>query len=96
MKKTVMRVSKPNENSFGTASVVLGIVSMVFPSYYGLVPGIIALVFALKQRHDGNNQWATWGSALAIIGIIFNLIDMVYGGSQGSAIAQYIKGYSAS
>ncbi|MEK6825339.1 MAG: hypothetical protein AABY00_00980 [Nanoarchaeota archaeon] len=96
MKKRVAGSSRSNENSFGTASVVLGIVSLVFPSYYGLIPGIVALVFALKQRHNGNNRWAVWGCALAIIGILINVLDLMYGGAQGGTIAQYLKGYTAS
>lgn len=96
MKKMVARLSTSSDNSFGVASVVLGIVSVVFPSYYGIVPGIVALLFALKQRHDGNNKWALWGCTLAIVGIFLNILDIMYGGTQSGTVAQYIKGYTSS
>ncbi|MBM3232971.1 DUF4190 domain-containing protein [Candidatus Pacearchaeota archaeon] len=95
MKKRAVKYLTSNYNSFGTASVVLSIVSLVFPSYYGIVPGIVALVFALKQRHDSNNNWALWGLTLSIIGIVLNLLDILYG-SQTQFVAEYIKSYRES
>ena len=94
MKKKVVRASRSNDNSFGTAAVVLGVVSLVFPSYYGIIAGIVALLFALKQRSDNNNNWALWALILAILGIVANLIDLIYLGSTGVGVVQYIKGYS--
>jgi uncharacterized membrane protein HdeD (DUF308 family) len=94
MKKRVS-ANQSSANSFGTASVVLGIVSLVFPSYYGIVPGIVALIFALKQRNIGNNNWVLWGLILSVIGILLNLLDILYG-SQTQFVAEYIKSYKAS
>ncbi len=95
MKKVASRVSRSSNNSFGSSSVVLGIISMVFPSYFGVVPGIIGLIFALKQRSDNNNQWALWGMTLTIIGVLLNILDLIYGTGQSGVVVQYLNGYKA-
>jgi hypothetical protein len=77
MKKEEVR--KPiHNNSFGLASAILGILSvMSYAPFYGVVFGIIALVFAKKQNHHSKNGWSRAGKILAIIGIILNIVYMV-------------------
>ena len=65
------------DNSFGIASVVLGIFIIVFASINGLILGIIALVFANKQQKKHYTKWGKNGKILAIIGIILSIIVVV-------------------
>ena len=66
-----------NDNSFGTSSVILGILSIIFSSIPGLILGITALVFAMKQKKIEKNKWSKWGMLLSIIGIILSIIISV-------------------
>ncbi len=65
------------DNSFGIASVVLGILSILFASINGLILGIMALVFARKQMSKHANKWGKNGKILAIIGIILSIIVII-------------------
>ena len=65
------------DNSFGIASVVVGIFSIVFASINGLILGIIALVFANKQQKKHYTKWGKNGKILAIIGIILSVIVII-------------------
>lgn len=65
---------KKEDNSFGVASIILGILSIVFASINGIIFGIIALVFASKQQKRAPNAWGRRGKVLAIIGIVLSLI----------------------
>lgn len=70
------------DNSCGTAAVVLGIISIVFPCltflaffapFIGLALGITAFFFALAQRKAIANKWSRAGLILAIIGVVINV-----------------------
>ena len=67
---------KNKDNSFGVASVVLGILSIIFsfPPIAGIVLGVISLVFATKQQNRFHNKWGKTGKILSIIGIILSII----------------------
>ena len=65
------------DNSFGIASVVLGILSILFASINGLILGIVALVFANKQMQKHHTKWGKNGKLLAIIGIILSIIVII-------------------
>ena len=65
------------DNSFGVASVILGILSIVFLSFNGLILGIIALVFATKQQNRNPNKWGRVGKILSIIGIILSVLILI-------------------
>ena len=76
-------MAKEGDNNFGVASVVLGILSIVFISLTflaifaplaGVVLGIVGLIFGLKQKKVMNNKWATAGIWLNVIGIIINAL----------------------
>ncbi len=73
----VKEVSKSTDNSFGIASVVLGIFSIVFASINGIILGIIALIFANKQQSRHPTVWGRKGKMLAIIGIILSIIVII-------------------
>ena len=75
MKKEDLAMHK--DNSFGTASVVLGIISIIFSSIIGLILGIIGLIFALKQKKLSKNGWAKAGIILNVIGVILGIIVFV-------------------
>jgi|WetSurMetagenome_2_1015567.scaffolds.fasta_scaffold174179_3 hypothetical protein len=65
------------DNSFGVASVVLGILSVIFASILGILIGIIALVFSVRQAKINPNSWSKWGKILSIIGIVLSILTVV-------------------
>ena len=73
-------VVRNNDNSFGTASVILGIFSILLssPPLYGLVLGIISLIFANKQNKQHKNNWSKAGKILSIIGIVLSIIFFIF------------------
>ena len=76
------------KNSFGIASLVLGIVSIVFcwVPILGLVAGILAIVFAVKQRKIAPNGITTGGLVTGIIGLAFSVIYNIFWIFIGAAI----------
>ena len=71
-------MAKEGDNSFGVASVVLGILSIlssiIFP--IALILGVTSLIFGLIQRKNHKNNWATSGIVLGVAGIILSLLVM--------------------
>ena len=76
MKKEESKLTS-NDNSFGVASVVLGILSILLASLNGIILGIIALVFSQKQTAISANKWSRAGKILSIIGIIVGILTLV-------------------
>lgn len=66
-----------NDNSFGIAGVSLGISSIVLASFNGLLLGIVALVFAMKQQKKSPNSWGKNGKIVAIVGIILSILSVI-------------------
>lgn len=69
---------KSHDNSFGTASVVLGVVGITFSSIIGVVLGIIGLVFANKQKKINKNSWSKAGAIINTISLIIGLVIFIY------------------
>ena len=65
---------KSEDNSFGVAGVVLGIISIVLVGSLGVVLGIVGVIFGINQKKIKNNSWAKWGIILNIIGIVLGII----------------------
>jgi hypothetical protein len=65
---------KKDDNSYGTASVVLGILSIVLSSLPGIILAIVGIVFANKQRKIESNKWAKNGKVLGIVGLILGIV----------------------
>lgn len=70
-------VMHSHDNSCGTASVILGILSLVSASPIAILLGIIGLIFGVKQKRKQQNRWSTWGITLNIIGIIIGIIMII-------------------
>jgi Domain of unknown function (DUF4190) len=62
------------KNGFGVASLVLGILSLLFilMPYFGLPLAIMALVFSYKQNKTNPTGQASAGNVLGIIGTVLN------------------------
>ena len=74
-------MAKAKSNGYGIASLVLGIVSVVifWIPLIGLVPGILSLIFANKQKRIYPNGITTAGFILGIVGIVLGeLYNLVY------------------
>ncbi len=57
------------------ASMILGIVSIVFSESIGLVPAILAIVFAKKaESAEGPSGYSNAGKICGIIGLILSVI----------------------
>lgn len=69
-----------SNNGKGVASMILGIVSLVICSCYGLgiIPAIIGLVLGIQQNKTNKVSVGTAGIVLSIIGIIFNALMLIY------------------
>ena len=82
-----MSKEESKDNSFGVASVVLGILGIVsilltffavFAPIAGLILSVMSLVFANKQKKINYNSWAKSGFTLSIIGIILNIVIFIW------------------
>lgn len=67
-------------NAWGIASLILAILSLIllFAPYFGLPLAIIAVVFSSKQKKIKSTGGATAGLVIGIIGIIFNIIMLLF------------------
>lgn len=74
-------MKKEGDNSFGVASVVLGILSIVIgfmsSPYAGVVLGVMGIVFSRKQHAIESNKWSKNGKILSIIGIIVSVVVII-------------------
>lgn len=63
-------------NSFGIVSLVLGIISIIlcWMFLFGLVTGILGIIFSLKQKKIYSNGIATGGLITSIIGLALLII----------------------
>jgi len=64
-------MTKQKNNGFGIASLVLGILGLLL-FMFGLVPSILSIIFAVKQRKTYPNGIATTGLILGIIGTVIS------------------------
>jgi len=64
-------------NGKGVASLVLGIVSIVFTGL-GIIPGVIGLILAMQQKKVYPNKINTVGFITSIIGIILSVIVIIW------------------
>ncbi len=67
-------MAQKDSNGYGIASLVLGIVSIVFcwVPVLGLVSGILGIVFSVKQKKILPNGIATGGLVTSIIGLVLS------------------------
>ena len=70
---------KNKSNGFGIAGMVLGIISIlvswvVFVGVVGAICGLLAIIFAVKQRKTNSNSIATAGLATGIIGLTLSVL----------------------
>lgn len=69
-------VKKKENNTWGLWSLILGIASIVFCwfSLLGIISGILAIVFSIKQEKISKNRNAKVGKITGIIGLILSII----------------------
>lgn len=67
-----------SDNSFGVASVVLGIIGITLSSLIGVIFGIIGLIFGLKQKKSSENKWSKAGIILNVISIIIGIVLFIF------------------
>ncbi len=67
---------KESDNSFGIASVILGILSIAFSFtiILGVFFGITSFIFALVQRKNSKNKWSVAGIVLSLIGLALSIL----------------------
>jgi hypothetical protein len=80
------------ENSFGAASVILGIVGIALALFSspvaGIALGIVGLVFSYKQEKYGKNRWSKSGRILGIVSIAVAVFVIIVFVAVGSYLAQ--------
>jgi hypothetical protein len=71
-----VKAAKPADSSKGVASLVLGILSIIFSMVplLGLILAILGIVFAAKQKKIGPSRAATAGLITSIIGLVLSLL----------------------
>ncbi|PIU22544.1 MAG: hypothetical protein COT14_00695 [Candidatus Diapherotrites archaeon CG08_land_8_20_14_0_20_30_16] len=74
-----MLEDKSDSNSYGIASLVLGIVSIVlcWVPVLGLASGIVGIIMAVKQRKISSNGITTAGLITSIVGTALSAIYMI-------------------
>ena len=76
MKKEETKIS--SDNSFGVASVVLGVIALTLSSLPGAILGVVGLIFGIKQKNKAKNSWSKAGIALNILSIIFGMAFFIF------------------
>lgn len=72
-----------SDNSFGVCSVIFGIfgiLSTFLPMgvFYGVILGVLGLIFARKQNNISQNRWSKNGKVLSIISLVLSLIFLIF------------------
>lgn len=86
-KEQPVEVIGQEKKPIDTASLVLGILSLVVP-LVGIVCGIIGLVLAIKRRNEKNTKAAL---ICSIIGIVASIVSIIFFAVTGAAVTQYIS-----
>jgi len=71
---------KKQANSYCIASMVLGIVSIVCccSAYIGIVAGVLAIVFAMKEKNNGNeDNYSKAGLICGIVGCSLSVVTCI-------------------
>lgn len=79
VKEAKREESHKGDNSFGVASTILGIFGLLsIVPVYGIISGIIGLIFANKQSKNGKNSWSKAGKILNILAIVLNIVVWIF------------------
>lgn len=85
-------VGLTTENSFGAASVILGIVGIALGLFNspvaGIALGIVGLVFSYKQHKYGQNRWSKAGRIMNIVSIAVGVFVIIVFVAVGSYLSQ--------
>lgn len=76
VKNKKIEASEHEDNGYGIASLVLGISSIIIP-VLGIVTGILAIIYANKQKKIKPNGMATAGLVTGIVGLVFQAITIL-------------------
>lgn len=73
-------LTNDQSNGMGIASLILGICSIAICCCYGVgaIPAIIGLILGILQNKKNANGIATAGIVLGIIGILLNVVWLIY------------------
>ncbi len=77
-------VVSTKDNSFGVASVVIGILSIIFSttvffgSFGGVILAVVGLIFAILQRKRVNTSWAKAGLWINGIALVLGIIVVIW------------------
>ena len=74
--KLTQPAQKPEDNGYGITSLVLGISSILL-QVIGIVTGILAIIFANKQKKIQPNGMATAGLVTGIVGLVFQALTLL-------------------
>ena len=90
-------MAKDGDNSFGIASVVLGITSisvsfLILPS---AILGILSIIFGCLQYKTNKNKWAIWGIVLGILSLVLTLALLYYYSVLSSQLAAQLQAQAA-
>ena len=65
-------------NSLGASGFTLGVLSIPFMGYFGIIMSILAFIFCFVQQKNKPTKLGKAGLILAIIGFIFSIVWIIY------------------
>lgn len=70
---------KNYDNSFGVASVIMGILSLAFfwTVVLGVVFAILGFIFGIIQLKRNKNSWTIVGIILSVAGLLFSVLVLI-------------------
>jgi hypothetical protein len=71
----VQATQEHEDTGYGVTSLVLGISSILLP-FLGIVTGVLAIIFANKQKKIKSNGMATAGMVTGIIGLVIHPLTL--------------------
>ena len=84
-----MKKGENNNNDFGIASVILGVIGAVLGILVlPIILSILGLIFGIIQYRRMKNAWAIWGIVLSILGILISIYIIVQVSNGASQIQQ--------
>jgi hypothetical protein len=70
--------TKKSGGEFGASGFTLGVLSIPFAGYFGVVIGIVGLVFCVIQQKKKKTSLGKWGIVLNIVGLVLSVAFIIY------------------
>jgi hypothetical protein len=79
-----------SQEGFGIAGFVLSLLTIIFAGGFGILMGVIAIIFCMRQQKKHPMKLAKAGIIISIIGIVFSILYILAMIFLGSTIQQQL------